>query len=403
VLLLSLPLLVLLVPQGVQEKRSGVWEAAFAIPCFLAACMVTARWVMLRPNPILPRHQLNPLLLLTLVYFELINPVWSLWLGNEGERIFMTAIPFSLMGVYYLFALRSFDLLDVRRVVWVVTVSGVILAFTIIIVFFVGDLAQFDMRASQIADERNLSLPLLANAGVLSLCYALTSVRRKRTALAWAVGAVVILVAVLMTVTRALLMAYLVGAAATVMLLVRRATRSVRGVVIRRLLAGAVLCSLVGIPFVPRWMERISGGDERDIATVLGRLDEYRAFYEAFLSSPLLGQGMGYVVTDSAAVGYQMRTEGVMRPHSSLVFFAGTTGLVGLLLYYGLLSSAFKRLWRASYAVGDTDNLALIAGMAGAGIAGVLYTLTSTTYSALSYNIFLGILMFTASITGKRQ
>jgi O-antigen ligase len=359
---------------------------------------------MLRPNLTLPRQQLNPLLLLTLVYFELINPLWSFWLGNEWERIVMTAIPFSLMGVYYLFALHSFDLLDVRRLVWVVTVSGVMLACTIIIVYFMGDLEQFDMRASQIADERNLSLPLLANAGVLSLSYALTSIRWGRTTLVQAIGAALIFVAILMTVTRALLIAYLVGAVATVTLLVYRSMRSVRRMVILRALVGAVLCSLLGILFAPQWMERISGGDERDIATVLGRLDEYRAFYEAFLSSPLLGQGMGYVVTDSEAVGYQMRSVGVMRPHSSLFFFAGTTGLAGLILFYGLLGSTFVRLWRASCTVvGDTDSLALIAGMVGAGIAGIFYTLTSTTYNALSYNVFLGILILTAWIMGKRR
>jgi hypothetical protein len=357
---------------------------------------------MLRPNLTLPRHQLNPLLLLTLVYFELINPIWSLWLGNEWERILMTAIPFSLMGLYYLFALHSFDLLGVRRLVCVVIVSGVMLACTIIIVYLTGDLEQFDMRSSQIPGERNLSLPLLANAGVLSLGYALTSVRRRRTTLAQALGAVVIFVAILMTVTRALLIAYLVGAAVTVMLLVRRSTRSVRGVVIRRALAGAVLCSLAGIPFVPQWIERISGRDERDIVTIIGRVNEYRVFYEAFLSSPLLGQGMGFAVVDYESIWSQMRYGGVARPHSHLFFFAGATGLVGLLLYYGLLSSAFMRLWRASYTVRDTDNMALIAGMVGAGIAGILYTLSSTTYNALSYNIFLGILMFTASIMGNR-
>ena len=81
--------------------------------------------------------------------------------------------------------------------------------------------------------------------------------------------------------------------------------------------------------------------------------------------------------------------------HSHLFFLAGTTGVVGLVLYYSLLAAALVTIWRqAKKAAGNLQQLCLLSGLAGATVAGVVFTLTSTTFTTLSYNLFLAIVIF---------
>jgi O-antigen ligase len=306
-----------------------------------------------------------------------------------------------LMGVYYLYAMCGFDSRKAQRLSRSLKVAGYLLASVIVVNYFVSDLSAYDMRSAQIENERNLALPLLPMAGVLAVADAVTSTRAWPTVIR-GFGTVLIITAILMTVTRAMLVAFILGAAATVMLLVRRASTVAKPALVRRVLTIICLFAVVAIPFTPKWLERFSMERIEDVQVISGRLDEYDAFFELFLSQPLFGAGMGHVATDPQATSYMLRTQGVARPHSHFFFLAGTTGAVGIVLYYSVLGSAMMRLWASTRNAGhDINALACTAGMLGAGIAGMLYTFTTTMYNTLSYNIFLGVLFFLARFQWK--
>jgi O-antigen ligase len=307
----------------------------------------------------------------------------------------MTALPFVLLGVYYLIAMVRFNVRHTRLLVNMLAVSGVVLAGTIVVNYLVSDLSLLAMRSTAIEGSRTLTLPLLAMAGVLTVAYALTAPRGWRAWIATGAAAL-IFAAILMTVARAMLLAYLVGAALSAILLFSRAPRSLRRTICRRFLWSLLVFGVLALSFAQQWLNRIDPANVGDVATILGRFDEYRAFYNAFTSSPVLGQGMGYVARYPSDFDFVLRDEGITVCHSHLFFFAGTTGIVGVMLYYGLLGTALLKLWRRVPTLGESANLVAVCGMVGASIAGIIFTLTSTTFTTLSYNLFLAVLLHCA-------
>lgn len=400
-LLIALPVIVMIVPQGVQEERSWILEGIFILFCALALLGVLARRCLIRHGSVVARRQVHPLLLLTLIYLGVLNPAWSLWQGNEWRIVFLTATPFMLMGMHYLYVMCQFDSRQALRLSRSFQAAGYLLASVIVANYFFSDLSDYDMRSAQIENDRNLALPLLPSAAVLALSNALTSTRAWPTFTRY-LGTVLIVVAILMTVTRAMLVALILGATVTVLMLVRRAPKATKAVSIRHALAIICLCVVVALPFIPRFVERFSMKRMEDVQVISGRLDEYQAFFDLFLARPVFGAGLGHVATDPQATSYMLRTQGVARPHSHLFFLAGTTGIVGMVLYYSVLGSALLRLWDSSRTAGhDIHSLACIVGMVGAGIAGIVYTFTTTMYNTLSYNMFLGALIFLSRVPWK--
>src|SRR5262245_862636 len=124
-LLLALPILVLIVPQGTVE-RSLVPESAFVLLLLLTVTLVLAQSGFRSPSYSIRADYANPLMLLTLTYFLLLNPAWSFLSGNDFVKITMTAIPFVLLGTHYLIAALWFDIPRTRVLVAMLAVSGVI-------------------------------------------------------------------------------------------------------------------------------------------------------------------------------------------------------------------------------------------------------------------------------------
>lgn len=397
-LLTWLPVVALIVPQGAQEERSWILEGIFIGFCGLAALSVLARGSLMPRAPRVAREHLHPLLLVTLVYLGALNPLWSLLRGNQWYQVALTAGPLWLLGVYYLYALCGFGSSATVRLSHFVKVAGYLLASVIIINYFVSDLSAYDMRSAQIHNERNLALPLLPIAGVIALSDALTT-SGPRPAATRVVGTIFIVTAILMTVTRAMLVAFIVGAALATLLLLRHAAPAVRRRAIKRSVAVACLGTASAMPFVHQWWQRFSLEKVEDVRVIAGRLDEYGMFLDLFTTSPLFGAGIGYVAIAADAASYMLSTEGVARPHSHLFFLAGTTGITGMILYYSVLASALRRVWMSCRtARRDETAVACLAGLAGGGVAGILYTLTTTMYTTLSYNIFLAVLIFASRV-----
>ena len=402
VLLLALPLVVLIVPQGTLE-RTFVPELAFIGFLLLTVVATLAQSCWQQPALVIRRSQFQPLLLVVLVFLLLLNPIWSLWQGNDPARVVMTILPFVMMGVYYLIALRCLSAHTLSTLVVMLALSGVVLGLVVLVNYFVGSQSGPMMRSTGIEGERSLTLPLLPMAGVLVTAWALGALQG-RVARLWGVAALVMVLAIIMTVTRAMLLAYLIGVAAAIFVMSRHGGAAMRKRIWQRLLVGMLIVLVLAAPLVAQWVERLDPTSEGDVGTILGRLDEYTAFFEAFAASPLLGKGMGYLASYPSDFDFVLRDNGITVCHSHLFFLAGTTGLLGMFLYYGLLVSGwFRLLGQANRAGQQPDRLMVIAGMAGAVLAGVLFTLTSTTFTALSYNLFLGVFLICASTEWGRE
>jgi hypothetical protein len=194
-----------------------------------------------------------------------------------------------------------------------------------------------------------------------------------------------------------MLLSFLLGCVVTFFLIYRRADTPTRQGIGRALVLGLILTIAIGAPMLGSWLDRLDPANAGDVGTILGRFDEYSAFFEGFAAAPLLGQGMGHLFTYPSDFDWTLRDVGITVCHSHLFFILGTCGLVGAGLYYTLLASTLWRLVRhAGRRHQDITSVGVLAGAAGSFVTGVVYTLTSTTFTALSYNLVLAVLMLAA-------
>jgi O-antigen ligase len=90
---------------------------------------------------------------------------------------------------------------------------------------------------------------------------------------------------------------------------------------------------------------------------------------------------------------------GIMVCHNHFFFFLGSTGLVGVFLYYGVILGSFYQLFRAA---GDNrlepPKRHLAAQLLGFGVVGFVFTLSSTTFTTLTYNVGLALIIYAATL-----
>jgi hypothetical protein len=397
-LLLLLPLVVLIVPQGT-ITRTFFPETAFAAFLVVTALTVFVRSALKGQFLSFPRSKINGPLLLLLAYLLLLNPLLSFVYGNEVQRVVITALPFLLLIVYYLISVERFSVTQTKRLVLAFGLSGVVNSAVVVGNYFVGDTSAVGMRSTVIEGSRTLTLPLIPMTGVLFFSLLLTA-RHARSVLIFTVLAAVCVVAILMTVTRAMLLAYGVGAVLVLwMLIIGKSDGCQRRRALARLGFFAVAIVFLALPFVAPWLSRLDAGSEGDVATILGRFDEYAAFLEGFFHSPIFGVGLGHLFVYPSAFDLTLSEQGITVAHSHFFFLAGTTGLVGVLLYYTVIGIGIARHWKSSKKVWKEDGTkGYVIGLLGAAVAGLLFTLTSTTFTTLSYNLFLAIFLHSSRL-----
>jgi hypothetical protein len=396
--LLWLPFVVLIIPQGT-ITRTFIPEVFFATFLFVAMLAVLLRASLKGQLISMPRSRINSPLLILIVYFLFLNPLLSVLYGNDFQRMLLTALSFVLLAVYYLISVQGLGVIKTRRLVMAFGVSGVVISMLVIGNYFLGDTSASDMRSTSIKGSRTLTLPLIPMAGVLFLSLTLTT-RHRRTMLVFATLATICVIAVIMTVTRAMLLAYCAGIAIVFWLLITgHSNHHQRRHVFKVLGYFATAVLLLSTPFIAPWLSRLDPESEGDVGTILGRFDEYAAFLDGFFNSPIFGQGLGHLFVYPSLFDLTLSERGITVCHSHFFFLAGTTGLVGMLLYYTVIGAGIMRHWKMSrsMSMGD-DSVGYVIGMLGAAVTGLLFTLSSTTFTTLSYNLFLAIFLHTSRL-----
>ncbi len=401
-LLLLFPLVVLLFPQGT-VTRSGASEALVAGFLALAVLMALLErgFGVTRPRQLMSLTHL-PLLAL-LAYLLVVNPYLSWLRGNDPTMILVTTVPFVMLGAYYLFVLAGFDERHVGVFLDMTLLGALVISG---LVWWVGVSGGYLLSGGRVTmieggGQRALSYPVLAMGGTIAFVRGLVATSGSRR-LFYGLSFLVILSAVLLGVTRAMLGALLIGCL-TAFLALGIALRGRRLALLGGALSFAALGVVVFVPFLGQWQSRLSAESVEGGRSILGRVEELRVFGEGFLASPVIGQGIGHQFADPSSVDIVLATVGIALPHSHVAFVAGSTGLIGLLLYYGVVGGALLRAFRLLGRLKSRpeDFGILLALSAGFG-TGVLFTLTSTTYTALSYNYYLAFALFALRLPWER-
>jgi O-antigen ligase len=389
------PVVVLLFPQGTIQ-RSGLPEATVAAYLLITTLLVLFTSVATDVPLGLRRRTLHPTLLLLLVYLLILSPCWALANGAVPLTVLFTAIGFGFLAVHYLLALSHAGREEVQAMGRSTIFAACVVA---VLIVFVGSapVGSESGRATGIAGARTLIYPILPMGAVAAFTLFLLEQRhRPRYGFAFLLCSL----AAVLTVTRSMLLTILAGCLLAVL-----AVPFVRGggkegmAALRRAVSILVAGALASTPWWGIWAKRVSPDSVEDVMTIVGRVEEIAAFKEAFIESPLVGRGIGARIISPQSYDFLLSMQGLTVPHNHLAFFAGTTGLVGMVLYYFVVVGAPVRLLLKALRrrIPPTDvPMALALGLAG--LVGVAFTLASTTYSTFSYNLSLATVIFASRI-----
>ncbi len=389
------PVVLLLFPQGTKQ-RNGIPEAIVA--CFTLVTLALVFFASIDAAvPLgLRRRALHPMLLLLLLYLLVLSPCWALVHGAAPFTVLVTVIGFAFLGAHHLLALSRAGRNDAHVLGNNIVVAACVVALLIITVGGAPEGAQTS-RATGIASggARTLMYPILPMGAVAAFTLLLFARHlRARYGLAF----LLCTVAAVLTVTRAMILTMLAGCVLAVLATPFIRTAATQGHRLGALLRAVLIMgtgTLASVPWWSTWAERISPDSVDSVGTIVGRFEEISAFLLAFVDSPLLGRGIGSRIFNSESIDLALRLEGLTLPHNHLAFFAGTTGILGLVLYYWVVLSApfglCMAVLRRRVPLADAP-MSLALGLAG--LVGVAFTLSSTTYSTMSYNLALSIVIF---------
>lgn len=390
------PVVILLFPQGTQQ-RTGLPEAVVACYALLTTALVLLASVGANVPLGVRRPALHPALLLLLAYLLVVSPCWALMHGASALTVLFTSIGFAFLATHYLVALTHGGPDDAHTLGRNMIIAACLVAVLIMVVGGAPNNSESG-RATGIDGVRTLIYPVMPMGAVAAFTLLLFS-RRHRAQ--YGLAFLLCTLAAVLTVTRAMVLTLLVGCVLAILAtpFVREAGKGGKagggmGALLRAvLILGAG--TLASTPWWGTWAQRISPDSVGDVGTIVGRFEEIMAFLQAFDDSPLLGRGIGSRIFDSQSIDLSLQLQGLTVPHNHLAFFAGTTGLVGLILYYWVVVGAPVRLCVATLRGRVSANdapMALALGLAG--LVGIAFTLASTTYSTLSYNLVLSIVIF---------
>lgn len=391
-----LPLVSLIVPQSTIE-RTWIPEIGFVALCagLLATRTIRVAVVPERKSPYVISVQVWAFL----AYFCFVSPAYA-YFNDASPLVIVTSVaPFALWGLPLLYKASSFRSADLEVVMYAFIASGVVVATAVMWVAVESGGVSSTLRATGTVN-RTLSLPVLPMAAVAAYALYLTHPRRKVRTFA-GIECLACCVGVALGVTRGMLLGVVCGGLTVVAVHLRRkqlwggsiATYIVSGA------AGAAALS-VSSTFVTAWTDRFAMHEEGNLSTVLFRLDEIRAYLNGFVASPIVGLGLGHKFSAPSRFNL-MLNYGVTNVHNHFAYIAGCTGVVGLYLYYSLLWRTLKTMggW-ALHGAGKPESCSLALAFGAAALTGLVFTFSSTTFTTIGYNIFLGSMIFFASGRG---
>lgn len=296
-------------------------------------------------------------------------------LGNSFPAIIRSTIPFIFLPVTY-FVVSSLTMKLRKRLLLAIFVFGVFVAFSGLGKIFWNWLngAGF-MRLTAVSD--NSHVPVL----LISLAIIPCVVRSKRSVLFFTA---LLLVAILATQSKGqvLVAGLIIGK------WVFDRDGGIFGLMDKRwriVLAGIPLIVLFGFAIVLD----LSVLNRFQAASALGettfqRIEELKQAWDAFLSSPWIGDGAGRTFfVNSPVTGYLERQRYI---HNLPAYLLATGGILGVMAYSFMLFPLFPK-GRDSQGSIERGPVRLAI------VAALLYCVVSATFKSIHLNVFLGVLL----------
>lgn len=358
-----------------------------------------------------PKAKIWPVLLPLILYFCIANPLYSLASGNNVDKVVGLVAAFASIAIFAtVLSGYSFDAEDCAWLLYCFVLLGVVVAIQVIFNYVTGSVTESGRSTGYLygeAEQRSLTLPQMPIALSAAIPLALAHPNQRVRGI-FMLLAPILVVGIAVTVTRAMVIAVAGGAIASLLIL-----RISGGVHVFRSKADMAVSGAIAIiglftfadallAVLDAILGRTVGGDIGDENTILGRLDEYSAALEGFALDPLLGQGLGYQFWFPSPYDLQLSILGTAVPHSHFFFVLGAAGLVGVLVYYGLQFGAFRRIALAisREKEGDIEQKVVCTAFLSGFLGGALFTLSSTTFTVVGYNFFVGAFVYFSLIVG---
>jgi len=338
--------------------------------------------------------------------------VWSypVAMGNgvELKKWLRGVAPFLNLAIYFV-VVDEFRKKDVEILLKVLIISAALFAYGTLMVYFVkeklwipkyypGFGAYFVWRVTRIYSPSTISYPVW---GVV-ICFLLSLFSRGWKRLGLFFLALFMLLAVVVTYSRSMLLALLIGASVAVLWITRegrwKAIRLGKGTILLFILSLLFLL-FVGLKTgtLTIAVERIGAAvkaafGRRSVVAdynISSRLQEWRMGLKLFLESPFWGKGLGFpfwILLDAGFPGYPLfKWFKVSYVHNFFLYFLTFTGILGTVPYLLLLFGGFwefSRIWRREEILPLSFGIILTVTVA--------YSLFFAEYRLNTYNLLLG-------------
>ena len=238
---------------------------------------------------------------------------------------------------------------------------------------------------------RPLEFPMVALGSNVSFARMLLA-RKRAAIMAWALLTAILALAVVLTFTKALMLALASGLMLIAWLLTRHRTNrmanylvafaTIAAITSAALLVLASTTSASDLSFSETVSIRLN--DESSTDT---RLSEWQAALGEFAQSPLFGKGLGHqlerdVMGESLTAGYV---------HNQIAYTAMTTGIAGLIIYVLLVYRWAGLVLRFNPALGDAAGV--VATLHGGVLTLWVYALMFATAGLIQHNLLLGLFL----------
>ena len=381
-------------PQG-SSNRYWIAESFFIATLILGIALLA---ISISYDKKITLNKIDLVVIFLLLYMIICNPLISVIKGSSIENILLISLPFLLIGSYFLFkhfisSIKEYHLISNLFVVCAITICiGVYYSYLNIGI----GLSSFS-RPTGIEGVMTFTLPILPIACVMTFSRVLTSLTKRKLFINLILF-VFIFIAILLTETRGLFLSSLSGILLFLIFFVFQAPKGQQ--LKAYFLVGFLFINIVAftILFGIGLLERFVDEGDREIVTILGRLDEFNAFYNGFQENKIFGKGLGSVFEGYSEFDLSLNLDGLTTCHSHLFFILGTTGIVGAILYYvPIFLSIYILLIKPNSKINKLFNSELQI-VACAFSAGFIFTLSSTTFNSVVYNLFLGFLLYSANL-----
>jgi hypothetical protein len=317
--------------------------------------------------------------------------------GTIGDRLYFylkALLPFLYLLMFFVVRAIPFTANQVQRILDCLLSVGIVFAVITFAIY-----AATGLRVTFLYTP--LAFPMIALAANVAFARMLLA-RSRAAVLAWGLLTSTLTFAVLLTFTKAQMIALAAGLALIAALICRHSASHAAQRITAFLAISAV--AALGLAL---FASAQTGGDlsfsemvsirMNDESSTGARVSEWQAALGEFAQSPLFGKGIGHQL-ERDVMGESLTAAYV---HNQIAYTAMTTGIAGLIIYVGLIYNWTRLVRRFDQA--DPALAGTLATVHGCVLTLWVYALMFATFGLIQHNLLLGLFLGLAAVMTPRQ